>query len=95
MSTTCNSATLMQQDIVEVNHDVALWLVYKLLCRINSHGAWVLTVLRTTVTHGLTEELLEPLRISKDIGLFFVLTLVHFLCGSRRPLGCKLLCHRL
>jgi hypothetical protein len=91
MRTTHLGASLLDQYVVEVDHDVTLRSVYELLLLV-LHGHWRVVVAlylllvmsyRPLLTHGLTEELLESLRVCKDVRLLFVLTLVHFLHATR------------
>lgn len=71
------------------------------------HGHWRVIVTlylllvmsyRPLLAHGLTEELLESLRVSEDVRLLFVLTLIHFLHATRArgtALRGQLMCDRL
>ena len=86
-------ASLLDQYVVEVDHDMTLRSVYELLVLLLVlHGHWrvVVTLYLLLVisygpllAHGLTEELLEPLRVGEYVRLLFVLTLVHFLHAAR------------
>jgi len=93
MRTTHLGPSLLDQYIVEVDHDVTLRSVYELLLLVLVlHGHWRVIVTlylllmmsyRPLLTHGLTEELLESLRVGEYVRLLFVLTLVHFLHAAR------------
>jgi hypothetical protein len=91
MRTTHLGASLLDQYVVEVDHDVTLRSVYELLLLV-LHGHWRVVVTlylllvmsnRPLLAHGLTEEFLESLRVGEDVRLLFVLTLVHFLHAAR------------
>ena len=82
---------MLDQYVVEVDHYMTLRSVYELLLLVlHSHwrvivALYLLLVMsyRPLLTHGLTEELLESLRVGEDVRLLFVLTLVHFLHAAR------------
>lgn len=91
MRTTPLGASLLDQYVVEVDHDMTLRSVYELLVLVlHGHRRVIVTLYlllmmsyRPLLTHGLTEELLESLRVGEDVRLLFVLTLVHFLHAAR------------
>ena len=94
MRTSHLGASLLDQYVVEVDHYMALRSIYELLLVL--HGHWrvimalyqllLLLMMCPLLAHGLTEELLEPLRVGEDIRLLLILTLVHFL-HAPRPRG--------
>jgi hypothetical protein len=79
MRTTHLGASLLDQYVIEVDHDMTLRSVYKvllLLLVMVLHGHWRVIVTlylllmmsyRPLLAHGLTEELLESLRVGKDV----------------------------
>ena len=79
MSTTRLGASLLDQYVIEVDHDMTLRSVYEVLLLLlvlvlHGHGRVIVTLYlllmmsnRPLLAHGLAEELLESLRVGKDV----------------------------
>ena len=94
MRTAHLGASLLDQYVVEVDHYMTLRSINELLLVLHGHWRVIVTLdqlllllmMCPLLAHGLTEELLEPLRVGEDIRLLLILTLVHFL-HAPRPRG--------
>ena len=93
MRTSHLGPSLLDQYVVEVDHYMALRSIYELLLVLHGHRRVImalyqllLLMMSPLLAHGLTEELLEPLRVGEYVRLLLVLTLVHFL-HAPRPRG--------
>ena len=110
MRTAHLGASLLDQYVVEVDHYMTLRSVNEVLLLLVLHGhrrvimaLYLLLLLlvmsyRPLLAHGLAEQLLESLRVGKDVRLLLVLTLVHLLHAARArgaPFWSQLMCYRL